>query len=107
MAAQVVLMDRAFADLQDSFDWWSENRSAEQAARWYNNALKSLQSLATRASRCRLAPENDAFPFEVRQLNFGLGRRPTHRAMFTIRPDMVVVLRVQHLAQIPLTLEDV
>jgi hypothetical protein len=49
--------------------------------------------------RCALAPENDRFPYEIRQLNFGIGRKPTHRLVFTIRPKEVVILRVRHLAQ--------
>ena len=100
-------MDRAFADLQACYEWWSQHRSVEQAARWYNEALESLRSLSNKASRCRLAPESADFPFEVRQLNFGLGRRPTHRAFFTVRSEMVLVLRIQHLAQRSLTPEDV
>jgi hypothetical protein len=46
-----------------------------------------------------LAPENERFPYEVRQLNFGIGRKPTHRIVYTIRPREVVILRVRHLAQ--------
>lgn len=107
MAAQVVVMKRALADLQDHFEWWRDHRSAEQAVRWYNHALKLLQSLSTNAMKCRLSAENADFPFEIRQLNFGLGRRPSHRAVFTVRPDMVLVLRIQHLAQDQLTLDDI
>ncbi len=107
MAAQVVVMKRALADLQESFEWWRDHRSAEQAVRWYNDALKSLRSLSTKATKCRFAAENADFPFELRQLNFGFGRRPSHRAVFTVRPDMVLVLRIQHLAQDQLTLDDI
>ena len=39
------------------------------------------------------------FPFEVRQMTYGLGSRPTHRALFVIRPDMVYVIAIRHLAQ--------
>jgi hypothetical protein len=56
-------------------------------------------SLADNPDRFGLADENGRFPYEVRQLNFGLGSRPTHRLVFVIRPHDVVVLRVRHLAQ--------
>jgi hypothetical protein len=49
--------------------------------------------------RFALAAENDRFPYEIRQLNFGIGRKPTHRLVYTIRPREVVVLRLRHLAQ--------
>jgi hypothetical protein len=37
----------------------------------------------------------------------GLGRRPSHRVVFTIRPEGVVVLRVRHLAQERIAADDV
>jgi plasmid stabilization system protein ParE len=56
-------------------------------------------SLAQNPERCTLAPENGRFPYELRQLNFGVGRKSTHRIIYTIRPIEVVILRVRHLAQ--------
>lgn len=53
-----------------------------------------------------LAREKDAFPIEIRELRYGLGRRPTHRAVFAIRPNVVVIYAIQHLAQRDLTLDD-
>jgi hypothetical protein len=47
---------------------------------------------------CTLAPENDRFPCEIRQLDFGIGRKPTHWLVYTIRPSEVVILRMRHLA---------
>ena len=47
-----------------------------------------------------------SIPFEIRQLVYGLGRKRTHRAIFTIRPDQVVVLTIRHLAQSDLGSED-
>jgi plasmid stabilization system protein ParE len=107
MSPPVVTSDRARRDVIDCCTWWAEHRSHEQAERWYECCDAAIQSLATRAKRCRLAPENSAFPFEVRQFPFGLGRRPSHRLFFTIRPDMIVVLRVQSLAQDFLSPDDV
>ncbi len=107
MIHQVVLTDQAHRDLLQACTWWAENRSAEQAERWYDGFAKAILSLATDPERRPLAPESQDLPYEIRQLNYGLGRRPTHRAVFTIRPNMVLILRVRHLAQKPLSPEDV
>jgi hypothetical protein len=53
-----------------------------------------------------LAAENKVFPFEVRELHYGLGSRPTHRALFTIRPDKVYIFLVRRVAQAPASLDD-
>jgi plasmid stabilization system protein ParE len=56
-------------------------------------------SLGDNPERCGFAPENGRYPYEIRQLNFGLGHRPTHRLVYAIRFHEVIVLRVRHLAQ--------
>lgn len=106
MSHEVVLHDNAKQFLLDSCQWWSENRSVEQANRWWDGFLEGLDSLRENPSRCPLAADCDDFPFEVRELRFGLGTRPTHRALFTIRPDMVFVFLIRHLAQRDVTADD-
>jgi len=107
MSYRVVISARAHEDLEDACSWWAEHRSAEQAERWYNGIGAAIRSLRRNPHRCALAQENDAFPYEIRQLHYGVGKRPTHRVVFTIRPDMVFVLRVRHLAQDELSPDDV
>jgi plasmid stabilization system protein ParE len=107
MVLQVLLGDQAHADIAECFRWWAIHRSTEQADRWHDVCERAIDSLALKATTCARASENDSFPFELRQLNFGVGRRPTHRVLFTIRPDSVLVLRVQHFAQKTLTIDDV
>lgn len=97
---------RVEAAIEAGFCWWSKYRSPQQAARWYNCFRDALESLSVNGGRLPLAAENDLFPFEVRQLNFGLGPKPTHRALFVIRPDMVYVIAIRHLAQQPLRPDD-
>jgi plasmid stabilization system protein ParE len=106
MTRQVFLTDRAHDDLLQACAWWAENRSAQQAQRWYDGFAKAIHGLATDPERFPLAAENHAFPYEIRQLNYGVGRRPTHRALFVVRPDSVLILRVRHLAQRPLSPEE-
>ena len=61
--------------------------------------IDALRSLSENPQRCALAPENDLLVFEARQLHYGLGAKPTHRAVFVVRPNQVLVLRIRHLAQ--------
>ena len=99
MMHNIIIMPLAELEAQANRDWWATNRSAEQATRWYEAFAKSVLSLEQKPDRCVLAPENGQFPYEVRQLNFGIGGKPTHRILYTIRATDVVVLRVRHLAQ--------
>lgn len=104
---RVVISDRAEAEINAAHAWWAENRSAAQADRWYDGILSAICRLELDGARRPLAHENDRFPFEVRQLNFGLGRRPSHRVLFTIRPDCVYVLAVVHVSQDAIGLDDI
>ena len=92
--------------MERAYSWWAEHRSADQAARWYNGFMNRLLTLESNPARCPLAPENDSFPFEVHNLLYGLSNKPTHRALFTIRPDMVYVFAIRHAAQQPITPDD-
>ena len=102
----VLVSKPAQRDAQEHYDWWAEHRSAEQAVRWYAAFYKALLKLEKNPERFPLAAENGTALFQLRQLNFGLGARPTHRAVFVIRDSDIVVLRVRHLAQDALTDDD-
>jgi plasmid stabilization system protein ParE len=106
MTYEVVLTERAHRQMEAAYCWWAENRSQPQAARWYNAFAQAMVSLEKDPELCALARENQLLPFEVRDLTFGVGKRLTHRAVFTIRPNLVLVLAVRHLAQESLLPED-
>ena len=99
MNLDVVVMPRAERDLRESTKWWAENRSPVQAGRWWDGILEAMETLSENPQRCPLARENEKHPYELRELPFGLGSRPTHRVLFTIRPEKVVVVAVRHAAQ--------
>ena len=105
MKYEVLITSRAEREAQTNHDWWAEHRSAEQAVRWYEVFLNSALSLENDPSRCAPAAESDRFPYDIRQLNFGLGHKPTHRIIYTIRPTEVLILRVRHLSQAEITLD--
>ena len=104
--AHVILTGPAKRDILAAYDWWKENRSAEQADRWYVGIHAAIKSLRDVPHRCPLAAESDLLAQGIRQHLFGLGRRATHRIVFAIDDNTVVVLRVRHTSQDALSWDD-
>ena len=100
-------MPRAELQLYEAALWWSENRNPDQAFRWLEGFEHAIQALAENPARYGFAPENEAFPFSLRQLNYGLGKHRTHRAVFEIRKESkVLVHAIRHLAQEEMSPDD-
>jgi len=106
MSQLVILHDRAKAFLRNNARWWAEHHSAEEAERWFEGFVTAIASLSETHESHAKAPEDPEFPFTVRELHYGTGSRPTHRALFTVRPDMVYVFLIRHLAQRRVTIDD-
>lgn len=87
---------------------WYRRQSAVAAADWYNGVIDAILSLEKDPERCELIPEHDRFQFSVplRHLLYGSGREKTHRIIFVIRPDKVVVHEIRHMAQSELKPDD-
>jgi plasmid stabilization system protein ParE len=102
----VKIVPRVREEIESAHQWWAENRSSEQANRWERGLEKAIMGLGKTYPQHSMAPENPKFPFEVRQLLFGLGRRPTHRVLFTIAANEVSVLAVRHVSQSELGPDD-
>jgi plasmid stabilization system protein ParE len=98
----VVITERAAQEIEDTAAWWAKERSAEQADRWYLGIRAAIASLADSPERWAIAQENNRFLYELRELHYGLGSHPTHRVLYTIVKETVVVLTVRHAAQRPL-----
>ena len=107
MSRRVVITEQAEREMQSAFAWWAEHRSKRQADRWYAGLAKSIANLSENAERHSQSRERDRFAYEIRDLLFGLGRRPTHRAVFAIRGEEVVVLTIRHVAQQDLSPDDI
>ena len=75
---EVVLSEQASRDIDAAYTWWAENRSVEQASRWYLGIVQRLLVLEKSPELCPLAPEDRFLPYVLRQILFGLGSRPTH-----------------------------
>lgn len=107
MSYRVTILPRARRQLLDQAVWWSKNRSVEQAYRWLEGFEKALSGLAQNPERCSIARESGIFEFVLRELLYGLRSKATHRAVFEIRGDEIILYSVRHLAQRDLMPDDV
>jgi plasmid stabilization system protein ParE len=96
---RITILPLAKRQLLEQAIWWAENRSAEQALRWLEGFEASLESLAEHPERFAAAREKDAFNVVIRELHYGVRGKATHRALFEIRNDEVIVYSIRHLAQ--------
>jgi len=107
MIYRVVFTQQASRDLDEATDWWTQNRDRDQAVRWYVGFSDKMLTLVEHPERMPVAAENDDFPYTIRELHYGLSSRPTHRAVFTVVADSVLVLTIRHAAQSRITPEDI
>lgn len=107
MSYAVVVTEQAAREIEDAAHWWACERSAEQAERWYAGIRNAIATLAENPQRCPVAAERHDFSYELRELYFGLGSRPTHRIVFTTVKQTAIVLTVRHGAQTRLSPDDI
>lgn len=98
MTYAVALTEQAAREMEDSATWWARERSVEQAERWYAGIRDAIVKAAEQPDRYPKAAKDGDFPYPLREVHYGLGSRPTHRAVFTILKEAVVVLTVRHTA---------
>jgi plasmid stabilization system protein ParE len=90
MTYRVFVQPSAQGEMEAAYEW-AARRAPVTAARWYNRLMEAIGSLDSSPQRCPLAPENEYFREEIRNLLFG--RAPNvFRILFTIRDDTVHVL---------------
>jgi plasmid stabilization system protein ParE len=102
----VYIAARAEADIEQAFAWWRDNRSKEEASRWLDGVYPAIDSLSRMPERCARVTEVRQPRENLRQLLFGIGRKPTHRVIFRVLSDRVEVLRVLHVSRPPINLKD-
>ena len=102
---RILITEPAESDIRVAHNGWRDHRSGEQAERWYREIYQAIQTLRETPERCPHSPESDLLPSGLRQLSFGIGRRPTHRVVFTVVASDVIVVRVRHASQDALTEE--
>ena len=81
MTYRVQLTAQAEADIARIFDWLFQ-RSPEGARRWYEAFWESAERLESNPLSSALAPEDDSFPEEVRQMLFKTRQGRTYGALF-------------------------
>lgn len=88
--------------------WYAKKSgSIEVGLKWHDGVSTAIQSLKHNPERCGLAHESDAFPFDLRELLYGSGRRKTHRVLFRIVGNLVEVLVIRHHSQQDVTPDDI
>lgn len=98
MKYRVVLTTRARNDFDAAYNWYRK-QSSTVAERWYVGLRDSIRRLNQNPDRFPLADENDTFPYPLREMLYGLGRKKTHRVLFVVRPNAVVIYAIRHVAQ--------
>jgi plasmid stabilization system protein ParE len=99
---RVIVQPRAAEDLKAAAIWIARD-SQERAQVWLEGIAKAILALQSFPNRCALAPENDAFEFEIRQLIHG-----QYRVLFTVsaQTEEVLVLHIRHTARRPVSSDD-
>jgi plasmid stabilization system protein ParE len=106
MSFEVINTARAEADILRNAHWWAEHHSEPQAAVWVDTLRQQFRTLAEMPERFSLAPENEQFAYEIRQMLVGPGSKPSYRAIYTILDQRVLILTVRRGAEAPLQVED-
>lgn len=101
MKYKVIIEKPAEQDIDEAFLWHCGVSPPARVEEWFTGLPKALQSLSSFPRRRPLAPENEAFDEEIRQLLYGRGHGQ-HRILFTIRAGEVHVLHIRHAARRPL-----
>jgi plasmid stabilization system protein ParE len=105
MVFQVRVTQTAKTEIDAAYSWLRE-RNPVYADKWFRELMNTIATLQEKPKRCALAPENDLFTKEIRQLIYGKSRNK-YRILFEIRDDTVFVLHARHSSQAPLTAEEV
>ena len=87
----VVFEESAQIDVRESYDWGCRAWGKKQARRWVRQLREAVSSqLALIPKGFPLAPENNEFTDEIRQMMVG-----RYRVLFTIKARRVHVLHVR------------
>lgn len=73
---------------------WIKRHSSDAANRFGQGLIKAIKSPENNPLRCSLAPENEFFYEEIRQLLYG-----KYRILITIENKTVYILHIRHSSQ--------
>lgn len=107
MNYEVIIPARVRIQLKAASAWYvARSGSTDIASTWHHGFVAVIATLATNPQRFGLAHESESFPYDVRELLYGSGRRKTHRALFRIDGRCVHLLSIRHIAQRDVTPDD-
>lgn len=87
----VEFSDRAIGDLESSFEWGCSSWGVEQAATWYIEISDEIEEkLSLSPLGYPVAPENDEYLVEVRQMNVG-----RYHIIYNVTGTVVTVLHIR------------
>jgi plasmid stabilization system protein ParE len=98
MKYSVLFVRRAERNILETLTWYQKH-APEVSQRWHSSLNAALRRLRENPDRFPLARETVTFPYQLREVLFGAGRRKTHRVLFVVRPKAVVVYAIRHVAQ--------
>ncbi len=98
MKYPVLFVQRAEQNILAALTWYQKN-APDVSARWHKSLNSTLRRLRENPDRFPLAHETETFPYRLREVLFGAGRRKTHRILFVVRPNAVVIYAIRHVAQ--------
>jgi plasmid stabilization system protein ParE len=88
---EVIIEDSAQENVRDSYDWGCGTFGKRQAQQWARQLRTAVfKQLGVVPKAFPLAPENDEFSEEIRQMIVG-----RYRVLFTIKGNKVHVLHVR------------
>ncbi|MGL4513479.1 MAG: type II toxin-antitoxin system RelE/ParE family toxin [Lacipirellulaceae bacterium] len=99
MTYRVVVTEEARIVAETDAAWWAQHRSPEQAARWLDGLHAAVAGLAESPLAHGLARESKELGHELREMLYGLGGSRTHRVLYEVRGDEVLVVTVRHTAR--------
>ncbi|MEO1496920.1 MAG: type II toxin-antitoxin system RelE/ParE family toxin [Planctomycetota bacterium] len=97
-AYEVLFTEQATRDFDEQLAFYT-GRSPEAGRKWCDAVESAVIELESHPERFTRATEHDRLGSELRQLNFGVGRRLSHRMVYRIRESGVVIYAIRHLAQ--------
>lgn len=91
---RVIIQPTAESDLENAYLYIAQE-VPNNASKWLLQIQSKVKTLETLPFRCPLAPENNVFDYEIRQLIIG-----QYRVLFTIKLTEVHILHIRHGAQL-------
>jgi len=108
MTFTVEYTHRAERDLREITAWYlEESGSIDIASDWSDGIYSLIEDLSHTADRHPPACELEVVEGDLREVHYGSGRRTTHRIIYQIIGERVVILRIRHTSQRELTPDDI